>query len=257
MFFERRAMAKTIRIKSELKQEKRKAFLSMLFFLLLAVLSFIMSMYLFVLCFSDSSKMPLGVPVGVFALSTVFFVIYKLKHKDYMVLLSGVSGENEVLNILKSLPGDFTVIMNPIINNRGKYNELDFAVIGKDAVFTVEVKNYKGALYGKSSSRELTQVKYGKGGKIYEKTVKNPMLQADFQGKRMRDLLYDLKIPFSVFPVLYFANESIELQIENDKIYDCKIIKCENELLEYIKKTHGKKITNFSDTKKLINSLKR
>lgn len=250
-------MAKTVKVKSELKEEKRSAlFFSVLFFLLFVLtLSFAFYM-LFLIAFKDNN-LPIGVPVGVGVLSLVFLILHFVKRKKYMVLRSGVVGENVVLKVLKTLPSEFTVVSNPIINNRGKYNELDFVVISKDAIFTVETKNYKGFLKGNASWRELTQVKFSKGGEVYSKTVKNPIFQADLQGKRMRDLLYDLKLPYSVYSILYFANETLELQIENDKLYNCKIIKGENELLNYIKETHGKKEINGEDIKVLINFLKR
>lgn len=246
-------MAKTVKVKSELKQNKRSAFRSAVLLLLLSLLSFGLSVYMLLF----QKQIPLGVGVGLAAFGAVFFILYSVKRKNYMILRSGVNGETEVLNILKKLPNDFTVIANPVIDNRGKYNELDFVVIGKDAVFTVETKNYRGELKGKASDRELTQIKFGKGGVKYEKTVKNPIFQADMQGRRMRELLFDLNTSCSVFSVLYFADEAVKFDILNDKPYECKVIKGEAQLLSYIKNTHGKKKTDLGFAKTLIKVLKR
>lgn len=246
-------MAKTVKVKSELRQKKRSAFQSMILLLMLSLLSFGLSVYMLLF----QKQIPLGVGVGLTVLGTVFFILYSVKRKNYMILRSGVNGETEVLSILKKLPNDFTVIANPVIDNRGKYNELDFVIIGKDAIFTVETKNYRGAISGKASDRELTQIKFGKGGREYEKTVKNPVFQADMQGKRMRELLRDLNISCSVFSVLYFADESVKINILNDKPYECKIIKGEDEFLSYIQNAHGKKKTDVGTAKTLIKVLKR
>lgn len=244
-------MAKTFKVKSELREEKRAAFLVSLLFLLLSLLSFGLSFFMILF----RKQVPTGVGIGLMIFGVIFFILYSAKRKNYMILRSGVNGENKVLSILQKLPNDFAVIANPVIDNRGKYNELDFVVIGKDAVFTVETKNYRGELRGKASDRELTQIKFGKGGGIYEKTVKNPIFQADLQGKRMRELLSDLNISCSVFSVLYFADESVKIDIINDKLYTCKIIKGENELLSYIQNTHGKR--KSASAKPLIKVLKR
>lgn len=246
-------VARTVKVKSELKEEKRNAFFMTVIFLILSVLSVALSCYMLIF----ERQIPWGVGAGFAFLGIIFFCIFLIKRKKYMILRSGVNGEKEVYNILKKLPNGFTVISNPVIENRGKYNELDFAVIGKDALFIIEAKNYRGTLKGKASDRELTQIKLGSGGKIYEKTVKNPISQSDMQCKRMKTLLYDLGFSYTVFPILFFADETIKLNIDNDKPFDCKIIKGENELLQYIQASHGKTKTNISCTKKLIEVLKR
>ncbi len=253
MLYRNAIVAKTVKVKSELKEEKRSAFCMTALFLILSLICVAVSCYLLIF----ERQIPWGVGAGFAVLGIVFFFVFLIKRKKYMILRSGVNGEKEVYNILKKLPNSFTVISNPVIENRGKYNELDFVVIGKDALFIIEAKNYRGTLKGKVSDRELTQIKLGSGGKAYEKTVKNPISQSDMQGKRMRTLLYDMKISYSVFPILFFADESIKLDIVNDKSFDCKIIKGENELLQYIQSVHGKTKTNTSCTKKLTEVLKR
>lgn len=246
-------MARTVKVKSELKEEKRSTFFITALFLILSLFSAALSCYMLIFV----RQISWGVGAGIAVLGIIFFCTFLIKRKKYMILRSGVSGEKEVYDILKKLPNGFTVISNPVIENRGKYNELDFVVIGKDAIFTVEAKNYRDTLKGKVSDRELTQIKLGSGGKTYEKTVKNPISQSDMQGKRMRTLLSDMKISYTVFPILFFADKSIKLDIVNDKSFDCKIIKGENELLQYIQTMHGKTKTNISCTKKLIEVLKR
>lgn len=253
MLYRNAIVAKTVKVKSELKEEKRSAFCMTVLFLILSLICVAISCYLLIF----ERQIPWSGGAAFAGLGIIFFFAFLIKRKKYMILRSGVNGEKEVYNILKKLPNGFTVISNPVIENRGKYNELDFAVIGKDALFIIEAKNYRGTLKGKVSDRELTQIKFGSGGKTYEKTVKNPISQSDMQCKRMKTLLYDMKISYTVFPILFFADENIKLDIVKDKPFDCKIIKGENELLQYIQASHGKTKTNISCTKKLIEVLKR
>lgn len=244
-------MAKTFKVKSELKEEKRKAFWLTVLFAVASVLLFALSIYLFIVC------KHIYFPIIVLIISLTLVLALFMKRREYMILRSGVKGENEALDVLKTLPDGFTVISNPVISNRGKYNELDFVVISEDAIFTIETKNYKGGLKGKTSFNELIQIKKGKDGKTFEKSVKNPIMQSELQNKRMRDLLFDLKIHAQVYSILYFADENFELSLENDSDYKCKIIKGKAWLLSYIQNTHSDKKIKSSDIKKIKENLKR
>lgn len=246
-------MARTVKSRSELKEDKRKAFFVTASALALSLVFFISFFFLLFFCLFDGRNIPTVWCAALFVLCLTSFFAFIIKRKEYMILKSGVSGEKQAFEILKTLPSEFTVITNPVIQNRGKYNELDFVIIGKDAIFTVETKNYKGEISGSSKDNEIEQIKTG-GQK---KMIKNPVNQADLQGRRMRGLLYDMNLSYSVFPVLYFADESLKVNIAFDEKPQCKIIKSKNGLLDFIKSSHGKKEIKNKDKKAVIDVLKR
>lgn len=89
----------------------------------------------------------------------------------------GVKGEKDALRFLENnLPDSYSVITNAVIYFENRQNELDFVVVGPTGIFTVEVKNYSGEIYGSYFDKMLTKKK----GK-YTEEINNPVFQARTQ----------------------------------------------------------------------------
>ena len=249
-------MAKTVRIKSELKTNKNKAFLNMVFALFFTLTFFgVGAVMLFAIIFNESD-LHLAFPGMFLGLSLVLFALYMIAKHNYNILNAGVKGEQQTYEILKQLPKDFTVITNPVIHNRGSVNELDFVVIGTNGVYVVETKNYRGIIIGNTSAQNWKQIKHGKN-KTYEKDVKNPAKQVYRQGRRMAEMFIDFGISADVFPILYFVDSRSELKITDDSEINVSIINNENDLLDYIVNSKGKHIVDNSERAEIIRFFKR
>lgn len=250
-------MARIVKIKSELKKNKNRALFKSVLFVVLFLAFFSMGIGMFVLDTTNVIELPVALPIIVFVLAFVFYICFLAFRKEYKILLSGVKGENNTQNILKRLPKDFTVITNPVIQNRGVTLELDFVVIGKNGVFIVESKNYRGIVCGKTSQQKWKQIKHGKGGNLYEKEVGNPLKQAYRQGRRMSEMFRDFDITADIFPVVYFVDSRTELEIQDDADLGVFVFNNEKQLLNYIVKTKGRETVNNTELAKIIRFFKR
>lgn len=249
-------MAKTVRIKSELKSNKNKTFLYMtsaLFFtLVFAGVGFGM---LFAILL-QKSNLHLAFPGMFIGIAVILLAVFFVERYNYNILNAGVKGEQKTYEILKKLPKEYTVITNPVIHNRGSVSELDFVVIGTNGVFVVESKNYRGIITGSTSSQNWKQIKHSKN-KTYEKEVKNPAKQSYRQGKRMHEMFIDFGISADIFPILYFVDERSELKIKDDAEINVAIINNENDLLDFIIKSKGKHIVDSSERGEIIRFFKK
>ncbi len=249
-------MAKLVRTKSQLKSDKNKTFLHMIFALILtlAFLGFGLGTLFAILV--NKSTLNIAFPCLFFVLAFILLGIFTAKRKEYGILSSGVSGEQQTLDILKRLPKNYTVINNPVLYNRGAVNELDFVVIGENGVFIIESKNYRGIINGKTSAQEWKQIKHGKN-KTYEKTVSNPIKQAHRQGRRMKEMFIDFNISADVFPILYFVDNRSELKITEDAQTNVTVVKGEKQLFDFIVKTKGKETVDDNERAKIIRMFKK
>ena len=244
-------MAKIVKIKSELKSNKNKAFLYSALSFVFALLFFCGGIGLLVAILLKKLEISVVYSVIPLALSLVLILVTATNRKKHAVLKSGVNGEKATLQALKGLPKGYTVITNPVLYNRGSANELDFVVVGKNGVFIVEAKNYRGIIVGNTSQQSWKQIKYGKNGNTYEKEVKNPIKQAHRQAGRMLELFKDLKITADVYQILYFADSNSELRITDDAVSNVAVIKGESALLDYILHTESKRTVKSDDIGKI------
>lgn len=249
-------MAKTVRIKSELKSNKNKAFLHTAFALFFTLAFFGVGMGMLFAIITNKSDLHLAFPSMFLGLSFILFVVFMIVKRNYNILNAGVKGEQHTLEILKKLPKDFTVITNPVIHNRGSVNELDFVVIGTNGVFVVETKNYRGIIKGDTSAQNWVQIKHGKN-KTYEKEVKNPAKQVYRQGRRMVEMFVDFGISADVFPILYFVDSRSELKITDDADINVAIVNNENNLIDYIVNSKGKHIVDTDERSEIIRFFKK
>ena len=249
-------MAKTVRIKSELKTNKNKAFWHMVFALFFTLTFFVVGAVMLFAIIFNKSDLHLAFTCMFLGLSIVLFTLYMVVKHNYDILNAGVKGEKQTYEILKQLPKDFTVITNPVIHNRGSVNELDFVVIGTNGVFVVETKNYRGIITGNTSAQNWKQIKHGKN-KTYEKEVKNPVKQVHRQGRRMAEMFIDFGISADVFPILYFVDSRSELKITDDNQINVAIINDENVLIDFIVNSKGKHIVDDSERAEIIRFFKK
>lgn len=95
---------------------------------------------------------------------------------------AGRKGELKAAKTIRSILNENDVLINNVsISVEGKETELDNVVINNCGIFIIEVKNYKGLLEGKEDDFEWNKFHKSSGGKIYLKTVKNPIKQVKRQ----------------------------------------------------------------------------
>ncbi len=249
-------MAKLVRIKSELKTNKNKAFWHKSFALFFTLVFFSVGAVMLYLILFAESTLHIAFPCLFIILSLVLLYVYATKKKEYEILNSGVKGEQQTYDILKQLPKNFTVITNPVIHNRGSVNELDFVVIGENGVFVVESKNYRGIIIGNTNDQTWKQIKHGKN-KTYEKEIKNPAKQAYRQGRRMVEMFIDFGISADISPILYFVDDRSELKIDDDAQLGVAIINNEKDLLDYIVNFKGKHIVDDGERAEIVRFFKK
>ena len=246
-------MSKIVRIKSQLKREKNKAFFKVTFAFLLALGCAVAGVGI---NFANTT-INIAIPIILLVLSLIFIIAFFVLRKEYEILQSGVRGEESTLKILRKLPKEYTVLTNPVIHNRGVTMELDFVVVGKNGVFIVESKNYRGTVLGKTSKPYWKQIKYGKNNKTHEKEVSNPAKQSFRQKQRLIELFRDLRISANIYPVLYFVDIRTELKIQDDAGLNVAIINNQESLLDFIENTKGREKVSSEELSKIIRQFKR
>lgn len=94
----------------------------------------------------------------------------------------GRRGERIATNIIKRvLRDDDYLFTNVPVSYDDKETELDNVIVNKYGVFIIEVKYYKGRLYGAEDDYEWKKYKDDGYGNTFEKNVKNPIRQVKRQ----------------------------------------------------------------------------
>lgn len=94
----------------------------------------------------------------------------------------GRHGEQIATNIIQQvLREDDYLFTNVPVSYDSKRTEMDSIVVNKYGVFIIEVKNYKGRLYGNEDDYEWQKYKDDGYGNTFEKNVKNPIKQVKQQ----------------------------------------------------------------------------
>ena len=122
--------------------------------------------------------------IGIGSISFLVIIIAVLFYKTYEVprVRAGKQGEKAATEIIKQvLQEDDILLTNICVNYKEKATELDNVIINCRGVFIIEVKNYSGTLIGEEDDYEWTKYKVSRGGKIYEKQVRNPIKQVKRQ----------------------------------------------------------------------------
>ncbi len=125
----------------------------------------------------------------------------------------GIEGENEVSNILRSLPQEYVAINNVIIPDQStdpskKYTtQIDHVVVSPFGIFVIETKNYSGWIFGSEKSKRWKQTFKTTSGHYFY----NPIKQ---NWGHTFALAEHLQLDIRVFkPVVVFSN-NCELNVE-------------------------------------------
>ena len=95
---------------------------------------------------------------------------------------AGRRGEAAAINAIKSvLRDDDLLFTNVEISFEDKRAELDDVIVNRFGVFIIEVKNYRGRLYGNEDDYEWEKYKDDGYGNTFLKKVKNPIKQVKRQ----------------------------------------------------------------------------
>ena len=95
---------------------------------------------------------------------------------------AGRIGEEMISHLIQDILTDDDFLLNNVrIEIDGNETELDNIIVNSYGIFIIEVKNYKGKLYGKEDDYEWTKIKVSEAGNSYQDNVKNPVKQVKRQ----------------------------------------------------------------------------
>lgn len=122
---------------------------------------------------------------------------------------AGKKGETN-FNILvrKVLKENDIHLNNIILSTNGKEIEIDNIIINENGIFIIEVKNYKGKLYGDVDDYKWIKRKISPGGEVFKKEVYNPIKQVKTQTYHLSQYLKNNNIWIWIEPYVYFANDN-------------------------------------------------
>lgn len=130
----------------------------------------------------------------------------------------GIQGEEVITSTLTSLPDDYMIFNNVALNYNGELIEIDSIVLSCHGIFVVDVKNYKGVLFGLESDDVWSRTKISKADKSYGGAIKNPVKQVDRKAQIVSNVLYKKGIRTDVegYVVLPMADKVI---VDSDKVF--------------------------------------
>lgn len=140
----------------------------------------------------------------------ILLVLNKLTN-HWAAIVKGKRGEKRVLQVLKSLPAqEYQVLYDVLLHNREQLTQIDVIVISVFGIFIVEVKHYKGKIYGKLYEKTWTQVL---GKKKF--TFMNPIHQNYAHVQAITDILGE-EIP--IFPLVVFTHPEVHIHQKKQKV---------------------------------------
>lgn len=162
----------------------------------------------------------------------------------------GYYGEYRILeNILYSLKGDFKVLMNVELPINNKSTEIDMLIIHEVGIFVIEIKYYKGTIYGSSEDVNWTQ---------YFRTVRNniflnPIKQNDYHIQALKQRLTNV----STYSIVVFTNSECNVKIKNNR--DDVIVTNLNGISQSINSViqNKNKIFSIEEIDSIFNKLKQ
>ena len=151
---------------------------------------------------------------------------------------AGATGENQVMSLLKKLPGEVYILNDLTIPKEGGTAQIDHVVIAEYGVFCIETKNYGGTLTGKDDHC----IHYTKKG---QNRIYSPSRQTLDHTKALRKLLAGRPEYWEaggeglwIEPMLVFSGPNIRLRYSSN---DVTILKLKN-LDEFFEKHIHKKV---------------
>ena len=125
---------------------------------------------------------------------------------------AGRQGEIAATNAIRSVLRDGDLLFTNVeISYDGKPAELDNVIVNSFGVFIIEVKNYKGRLYGNEDDYEWTKYKEDGYGNTFEKKVKNPIKQVKRQVYVLAKYLnyHGIRVWVEGYALLLYGNSPI------------------------------------------------
>ena len=134
---------------------------------------------------------------------------------------AGRRGEIIATDIIKRVlrEGDY-LLTNVSISYDGRPAELDNVVVNKYGVFIIEVKNYKGRLYGEEDDYIWKKYKDDGYGNTFEKEVKNPIKQVKRQVYILAKYLESYNVWVEGYVLLIQGNSPIQSKYVFESIED-------------------------------------
>lgn len=168
-------------------------------------------------------------------LTVIISSVLSKKRTERDITIAGKQGEERTAHLLNSLPENYKLIRNAVINYEGRKSEIDNIVVGNTGVFIIETKNQKGHIVGDCQERDWTQHKIGRGGTPYCKDFYNPTKQVATHIYRLKGIFRQNKIRVFINGAVYFSNPETYIRIVNTRedipVFDYYN---QNELLNYI-----------------------
>lgn len=168
----------------------------------------------------------------------VVYAITAEKREQRAIKSAGDEGEALFSDWIRSVLNDDDFYFSNIrLDEGGRKAEIDNLIINKNGIFIVEVKNYNGILYGDADDYEWRKEKIFPGGKIYTKTVRNPIKQLKRQIYILSQYLKDNQIRIWINGYVYFIHN-------NSPVDDACVI---NDISEFEKIIHKKQGRTYED----------
>lgn len=149
-------------------------------------------------------------------------------YDDLGILMAGVEGERKALEYLDSLADDCHIYTNLRIPYNGAESETDMVVVTPAGVTIVEVKNYKGTIWGDTSDKNLVQTK---DDQDEESEKYNPIRQVGTHAYRMAGYLRTHGVQTYVRTCVFFVCEDVILELtDREKILvsKCPVFKVQD-----------------------------
>lgn len=114
---------------------------------------------------------------------------YKKSKEELESLGVDVQGEDVIAFTLKSLPNDYMIFNNVLLNYNGQLTEMDCIVLSCYGISIVEVKDCKGVVHGLASDDVWSCMKIDDSKKAYESKIENPLIEVQRQVQVLSDIL--------------------------------------------------------------------
>ncbi len=182
---------------------------------------------------------------------------YKVTHKSYydMRRNKGSRGEHSIYTILKNYEnkGARFLFNSYVPKENGETTEIDLLMIYRSGIYVIESKNYKGWIFGNSTSKTWTQtLAQGRDQRARKEHFPNPILQNKSHIKYLKEVVGS-QIP--IHSLVVFSNNCTFKDVNVNEpdvrvIYRCGTISTIEEMDSGI----GSKLTD-SEIKEIYDKL--
>ena len=158
-------------------------------------------------------------------------------------LKAGIEGEEKALASLSEMGKSCHLYTNLLIPHAGRISETDIIAVTPQAVTIVEVKNYKNDLVGDWSDRTLW-IETERGRETHRREVGNPIGQVSTHARRLQGFLSDNGMNVRVKKCVLFINRDISLFDMTDRngaLQDCPVFRYYEiaSLMTYLQTSNG------------------